>query len=219
MASYFLGLTGASGHPYALRLMEALITTGNDVHVSFSGAGSKVFRHELGLAPTEEGLRGALAGRLEDPASAEALRVFPSEAVEAPASSGTAGIQAVVLCPCSMGSLARVAVGFSSNLVERAADVVLKEGRRLIVVPRESPFSPIHLENMLKLTRLGAVCLPAAPGFYLHRRSVDDLLDHVVAKVLDRLEIRGWSGTRRWEGRLEPPPEEGIGVVPEGGSV
>ena len=80
MASYFLGLTGASGHPYALRLMEALITTGNDVHVSFSGAGSKVFRHELGLAPTEEGLRGALAGRLEDPASAEALRVFPSEA-------------------------------------------------------------------------------------------------------------------------------------------
>ena len=211
MARYFLGLTGASGHPYALRLMEALIATGHEVHVSLTGAGKKVLHHELGLKPTAESLRAAVAERIEDPAALERLRVFATDAVEAPASSGTAGIQAVILCPCSMGSMARVAVGFSSNLVERAADVALKEGRRLIVVPRESPFSPIHLENMLKLTRLGAVCLPAAPGFYHHPQSVDDLLDHVVAKILDRLEVTGWSGTRRWSGKLEPPPESGIG--------
>jgi 4-hydroxy-3-polyprenylbenzoate decarboxylase len=107
-----------------------------------------------------------------------------------------------------MGTLARVAGGLSSNLVERAADVALKEGRPLILVPRETPLSQIHLENMLKLARVGAICLPAAPGFYNHPRSIEDLVDHVVGKVLDRLGIRAvWSGTKRWSGKLAPPAE------------
>ena len=218
MASYFVGLTGASGHPYALRLLEALVATGNRAHVSITKAGRKVLFHELGLEPTEEALRRAVAERLgEDPG--ERLRLFPEDAVEAPASSGTSGIEAVCLCPCSMGTLARVAHGFSSNLVERAADVALKEDRPLILVPREAPLSAIHLENLLKLARLGAACLPAAPGFYHHPRSIDDLLDHVVAKVLDRLGLRArWEGSKRWTGQLEPPPEEGT-VRLEGGEA
>ena len=107
-----------------------------------------------------------------------------------------------------MGTLARVAAGFSSNLVERAADVALKEGRTLIVVPRETPLSELHLENMLKLARLGAVVLPAAPGFYHHPRTIDDLVDHVVGKILDRLGLEHAVGAR-WSGRLDPPDEPG----------
>ena len=142
-----------------------------------------------------------------------AVRVYPHDAVEAPASSGTALIAAAVLCPCSMGTLARVAAGFSSNLVERAADVALKEGRKLILVPRETPLSALHLENLLKLARLGAVILPAAPGFYHHPRSVDDLVQHVTGKILDRLGIAHERGARG-RGELEPPGEPGIEPLP-----
>jgi 4-hydroxy-3-polyprenylbenzoate decarboxylase len=106
-----------------------------------------------------------------------------------------------------MGTVARVAAGFSSNLVERAADVALKEGRPLIVVPREAPLSVLHLENLLKLARLGSVILPAAPGFYHHPRSIDDLVEHIVGKVLDRLGVEG--ARTRWGGELEPPSEAG----------
>ncbi|MAB78945.1 MAG: aromatic acid decarboxylase [Planctomycetes bacterium] len=207
MARYFMGITGASGHPYSLRLLEALIATGNQVDLSITAAGCKVLLHEVGLVPTEEALLGALRERL-GALDENVLRLFPEEAVEAPACSGTAGLEAVVICPCSMGTLARVAGGLSSNLVERAADVALKEGRPLILVPRETPLSQIHLENMLKLARVGAICLPAAPGFYHHPRSIEDLVDHVVGKVLDRLGIRAvWSGAKRWSGRLTPPAE------------
>ena len=107
-----------------------------------------------------------------------------------------------------MGTLARVAAGFSSNLVERAADVALKERRPLVVVPRETPLSALHLENLLKLARLGASVLPAAPGFYHHPRSVADLVDHVVGKILDSLGVAHELG-KRWSGELEPVPEAG----------
>ena len=117
------------------------------------------------------------------------LIVHDQAAVEAAPSSGSAGIEAVVLLPCSMGSLARVAHGFSSNLVERSADVALKEGRRLVVVPRETPLSVIHLQNMLELARAGAVVLPAMPGFYHRPQRVEDLVDFVVGKVLDSLGV------------------------------
>ena len=173
--------------------------------------------HELGIEADPSGQ--TLARNLEawvGPAAAPHVRVFPNAAVEAPPSSGTAGIHAVVLCPCSMGTLARVSVGFSSNLVERAADVALKEGRKLVLVPRETPLSEIHLENMLRLARMGAVILPAAPGFYHHPRSIDDLLDHVVSKILDRLGIDR-KGAVRWDGKLEPPPEPGL-ESPGGGA-
>jgi 4-hydroxy-3-polyprenylbenzoate decarboxylase len=204
----FVGITGASGHAYAEGLLRALLAAGLGVDLCVTASGVKVLRHELGLdASSPEALRRSLAARF-GPTGGE-VRVFAPEEVEAPASSGTALTSAVVLCPCSMGTLARVAAGFSSNLVERAADVALKEGRRLILVPRETPLSALHLENMLKLARLGAVILPAAPGFYHHPRSVDDLVQHVTGKILDRLGV-AHGGAERWRGELEPPPEPGI---------
>src|SRR5204863_1005772 len=127
---------------------------------------------------------------------ARSLRAYPSDAIDAPPSSGTALTGGVLVCPCSMGTLARISVGFSSNLVERAADVALKEGRKLILVPRETPLSPVHLENMLRLSRLGAVILPAMPGFYHRPKEIGDLVHHVVGKVLDRLGVEHAVGAR-----------------------
>ena len=211
MKRVFVGITGASGHAYATRLIQALVAASVEVDLSLTPAGAKVMRHELGIAAGSSG--EALERHAQDwlgADTAEHVRVFASQAVEAPPSSGTALTGGVVLCPCSMGTLARVAVGFSSNLVERAADVALKEGRRLVIVARETPLSEIHLENMLRLARMGAVILPAAPGFYHHPTRIEDLLDHVVGKVLDRLGIER-QGAVRWDGKLEPPCEPGIG--------
>lgn len=205
MQRYFVGITGASGHPYAEALVRALVATGAGVDLCVTASGAKVLRHELGVRA--ESFPDGLAPWLGD-ATARAVRVFAPEAVEAPASSGTALTRAVILCPCSMGTLARVAAGFSSNLVERAADVALKEGRTLVVVPRETPLSVLHLENMLRLARLGAIVMPAAPGFYHHPRRVEDLVQHVVGKILDRLGLEHQRGAR-WSGALEPPPEPG----------
>ena len=205
---YFVGITGASGHAYAEGLVRALVAAGAGVDLCVTSSGAKVLRHELGV---EAGSPGALADALPAWLGAEAaaaVRLYPPDAIEAPASSGTALLRGVLLCPCSMGTLARVAAGFSSNLVERAADVALKEGRTLLVVPRETPLSVLHLENMLRLARLGAIVLPAAPGFYHHPRSVDDLVQHVVGKILDRLGLAHARGAR-WQGELEPPPEPG----------
>jgi 4-hydroxy-3-polyprenylbenzoate decarboxylase len=202
---YFVGITGASGHPYALALVRALLAADFGVDLCVTASGAKVLRHELGIEAGR--LLEELGARL-GPASA-AVRVFPPEAVEAPAASGTALVRGTILCPCSMGTLARVAAGFSSNLVERAADVALKEGRTLVLVPRETPLSAIHLENMLKLARLGAIVLPAAPGFYHHPRTLEDLVGHVVGKILDRLGIAR-PDALRWTGELEPPGEAGI---------
>ena len=208
---FFVGLTGASGHVYAERLVRALVHAGQGVDLSITAAGCKVLRHELGVdaGAAGERLAEALPGWL-GPEVAREVRAFAADRVEAPPSSGTALNGGAILCPCSMGTLARVSVGFSSNLVERAADVALKEGRRLVLVPRETPLSAIHLENMLRLARLGAVILPAAPGFYHRPRTVEELVDHVVGKVLDRLGVEHGVGAR-WGGTGgdEPPPEEG----------
>ncbi len=117
------------------------------------------------------------------------LRVFGREEWFAPVASGSNPADAMVVCPCTMGTLAAIAQGLSDNLIERAADVMLKEGRKLVLVPRETPFSAIHLENMLKLARLGAVILPANPGFYHQPETVGDLVDYVVARVLDQVGV------------------------------
>lgn len=210
MQRYFVGITGASGHPYALALVRALLAADFGVDLCVTASGAKVLRHELGIDAAR--LAEELGARF-GPTTA-AVRVFPPEAVEAPAASGTALVRGTILCPCSMGTLARVAAGFSSNLVERAADVALKEGRTLVLVPRETPLSAIHLENMLKLARLGAIVLPAAPGFYHHPRTLDDLVGFVVGKILDRLGIAR-PDAQRWAGELEPPGEAGI--EPAGG--
>ena len=217
MTRYFVGITGASGHAYAEGLLRALVAADCDVDVAVTPAGAKVLRHELGVEAGRGGehLESALEAWLGT-ATAARLRAFPCDAVEAPPSSGTALTGAVILCPCSMGTLARVAAGFSSNLVERAADVALKEGRRLIVVPRETPLSEIHLENLLRLARLGAIVLPAMPGFYHRPRSLEDLVAHVVGKVLDRLGIAHTLGAR-WAGGLdasEAPDEPGTQPPP-----
>jgi 4-hydroxy-3-polyprenylbenzoate decarboxylase len=211
---YFVGITGASGHPYAEALVRALVASGHGVDLCVTDAGAKVLRHELGVdvGPRAARLAEALPGWL-GPEVARAVRVFASDAIEAPASSGTALVRGAILCPCSMGTLARVAAGFSSNLVERAADVALKEGRTLLIVPREAPLSEIHLENLLRLARMGAIVLPAAPGFYHHPRTVADLVQHVVGKILDRLGIAR-PDAKRWTGELEPPREPGVEQPP-----
>lgn len=205
---FFVGLTGASGHRYAEVLLRALVQCGAEVDLSITEAGCKVLRHELGV---DAGVRGellgdALAGWLGEEVAAS-IRCYESSAVEAPASSGTSGTGAVILCPCSMGTLSRVSIGFSSNLVERAADVALKEKRKLILVPRETPLSEIHLENMLRLARMGAVILPAMPGFYHAPSSIDDLVEHVVGKLLDTLGLDHELGAR-WKG-MNSPVEDG----------
>lgn len=212
----FVGLTGASGHPYAEALVRALVRAGHDVDLAATSAGLMVLRHELGVDGGERGERlpDALAGWL-GPEVAASVRAYPSDAVGAPAASGTSLTGGAILAPCSMGTLARVALGFSSNLVERAADVALKEGRRLVLLPREAPLSAIHLENMLRLARLGAVILPCAPGFYHHPRTIDDLVAHVVGKALDRLGIEHGVGAR-WKGLEEPPVETGLGSPASG---
>jgi 4-hydroxy-3-polyprenylbenzoate decarboxylase len=210
MTRYFLGITGASGHAYAEALLRALVAAGHEVDVSLTEAGAKVMRHELAVEP---GPRGEHLHQVVEQwlgrAAARSVRAFPSDAIEAPPSSGTALTGGVLVCPCSMGTLARISVGFSSNLVERAADVALKEGRKLILVPRETPLSPVHLENMLRLSRLGAVILPAMPGFYHRPKKIEDLVHHVVGKVLDRLGVEHAVGAR-WEGPDRPPEDEGI---------
>lgn len=214
MKRAFVGITGASGHAYAAALIPALVRAGVEVDVSITDAGCKVLRHELGVEAGlhGEGLAAALPGWLGAEVAGH-VRAFDSAAVEAPPSSGTALTSGVILCPCSMGTLARVSVGFSSNLVERAADVALKEGRTLILVPREAPLSAIHLENMLRLARLGAVILPASPGFYHRPKTVEDLVHHVVGKVLDRLGLAHGVGAR-WKGLTPAAEDPGTGAAP-----
>ena len=208
---YFVGLTGASGHAYAEALVRALVRAGHGVDLSITAAGCKVLRHELGVEAGREGeLLEAGLVRWLGADVARSVRVFRSDAVEAPPSSGTALTGGVILCPCSMGTLARVAAGFSSNLVERAADVALKERRVLVLVPRETPVSSIHLENMLRLSQLGALLLPASPGFYHRPQSIDDLVAHVVGKVLDALGVEHSTGAR-WQGLPQEDPGTGSG--------
>lgn len=182
--------------------------------LSITDAGCKVLRHELGVEAglRGEALKGSLSGWLKGKGTTDdeldRVRVFQSDAIEAPAASGTSLTGGVIIAPCSMGTLARVTAGFSSNLVERAADVALKEGRRLVLMPREAPLSEIHLENMLRAARLGAILLPCMPGFYHRPKTIDDLVVHVVGKVLDRLGIEQSVGAR-WKGLDEPVGDQG----------
>jgi 4-hydroxy-3-polyprenylbenzoate decarboxylase len=200
--------SGGSGIAYGLRLVEVLLESGCEVHLCATGAALRVLVHEGGCDIDLE--RPALASLFPEPLRGR-LRVHALDAVEAAPSSGSAGIRATIIAPCSMGTLARIAHGFSSNLVERAGDVALKEGRPLVVVPRETPLSAIHLENMLTLARLGAIVLPAMPGFYHRPQTVQELVDFLVGKILDRLRV-DHALVRRWrtpEVRGTSPWDEG----------
>ena len=179
-----VAITGASGAPYAVRLLQALVERGQRVSLIVSDHGVRLLQTETDV-PSVDALREYVGAARWD----AVVRVYDDRDRGAAPASGSALSAGMVICPCSMGTISAVAVGASRSLVERAADVTLKERRRLVLVPRESPYSAIHLENMLSLTRAGAVILPASPGFYHRPRTIDDLVDFVVARVLDQLGV------------------------------
>ncbi|MFQ5581342.1 MAG: flavin prenyltransferase UbiX [Mariprofundaceae bacterium] len=192
-----VAITGASGAAYGLRLMQRITQADLHQHVLISRAARVVMRQELGieLPDQPEKIRKLLAAHLNVPE--DALTCYGLEDWFSPAASGSAGIRRMVVIPCSMGTMARIASGASDNLIERAADVMLKERGRLILVPREMPLSSIHLENMLKLSNMGTHMLPAMPGFYHRPQRIEELVDFVVDRVLDHLDVISGE-VRRW---------------------
>jgi len=198
-----LAMTGASGAQYGLRLLECLLSAGRTVYLMISAPGQVVIGMETDLRlpgrPAE--MQRALSERYA--AAPGQLSVFGREEWTAPVASGSSAPGAMVICPCTTGTLSAVANGASNNLIERAADVMLKEGRKLVIVPRETPLSAIHLENMLRLARMGVSILPANPGFYHNPTGIDDLVDFVVARILDQLDV-AHAITQRWGDPGEP---------------
>ncbi len=179
-----VGITGASGAPYAVRLLQLLVEARQPVALIVSAHGYRLLETEADLG-TPAALREAVGARGWD----ACVTVYDDGDRGGRPASGSVTTRGMVVCPCSMGTLAAIAAGTSRSLIERAADVTLKEGRRLILVPRETPLSQVHLQNMLRVARAGAVVLPAAPGFYHRPTTVGALVDFVVARVLDQLGI------------------------------
>jgi 4-hydroxy-3-polyprenylbenzoate decarboxylase len=188
--SITLALTGASGMPYGIRLLEMLLKEGKQVYLLYSKVAQIVAQQEMNLTLPSSTREAEAFFKQQYHVPEGQLRVFGREEWFAPVASGSNPADAMVICPCTMGTLAAIAAGMSQNLIERAADVALKENRQLIIVPRETPFSVIHLENMLRLTRSGAVILPANPGFYHHPQTIQEMVDFVVARILDHLGIQ-----------------------------
>lgn len=197
MNDLVLAITGASGSAYAVRLLEVLIAAGRNVHLVISPAGQQVVGHELGLKvePGDFSVQQLLPAISLSEVSRVQLHDYRD--FSAGIASGSFQTGGMVICPCSMGTLAAVSQGLSQNLIHRAADVHLKERRKLIVVPRETPLGSIQLSNMKTLADAGAVILPAMPGFYNQPASIDDLIDFVVARICDQLEVPQ-DLTRRW---------------------
>lgn len=184
-----LAMTGASGAQYGLRLLDCLVQEDREVHFLISKAAQLVVATETDVTlPSKPQAMQAFLSEYTAAAPGQ-IRVYGKEDWMAPVASGSGAPSAMVVVPCSTGTLSAIATGACNNLIERAADVALKERRQLILVPREAPFSSIHLENMLKLSNMGAVILPAAPGFYHQPQTVDDLIDFVVARILNQLGI------------------------------
>lgn len=197
-----MAVTGASGAPYALRLLSELVRLERPVWLIISSHGLRLLRTETGIADLSS-LRELVGATGWD----RAVTVFDDGDRGARPASGSARSAGMIVCPCSMGTLAAIALGMSRSLIERAADVTLKERRKLVLVPRETPLSRVHLENMLRVTDAGATVLPAAPGFYHGPRGVDDLVGFVVARILDQLGVdnevapRWGEGARQVEGK------------------
>jgi len=188
LESVIVAITGASGAAYGLRLIQRLAKKHIFQHILLSDAARVVLKQEADLSlPDTAMLTGVLADHLNIPA--KHMRCYALDDWFSPAASGSAGIKKMVVIPCSMGTLARIANGASDNLIERAADVMMKERRQLILVPRETPLSSIHLENMLKLSRMGVHMIPAMPGFYHQPQTLDEIIDFLVDRVLDHLDI------------------------------
>lgn len=190
-----VGITGASGAPYAVRLLQALTAAHRRVSLIVSKYGMRLLATEAGIESMDS-LRDAVG----IDAWASYVEVFSNDDRGAAPASGSSRTAGMIVCPCSMGTLSAISVGASRSLIERAADVTLKEQRKLILVPRETPLSAIHLGNMLRLARAGAVVMPASPGFYHRPSQISDLIDFVVARILDQVGVEQ-SLVKRWEGR------------------
>lgn len=183
-APFVLAFTGASGAPYGVRLLQQVVAARRSVSLIVSAHGLRLLNTETDIHDVE-GLRAAVGGVAWD----AFVTVYDDADRGAAPASGSARSSGMVICPCSMGTLASIAAGTSRSLVERAADVTLKERRPLVLVPRETPLSAIHLENMLRITRAGGVVLPASPGFYHRPSTISELVDFVVGRVLDQLGV------------------------------
>ena len=193
-----VAITGASGAPYAVKLLEALLRARRRMWLIVSEHGWRLLSTESDIADVE-----ALKARVGSRGWDEQVTLFDDGDRGASPASGSAKSSGMVVCPCSMGTLSAIAAGSSRSLIERAADVALKERRKLVLVPRETPLSAVHLQNMLRVTRAGAVVLPAAPGFYHRPASVEDLVSFVVARVLDQLDVEH-DLARRWSSGARP---------------
>lgn len=208
MRPIVLAMTGASGAPYAVRLLDVLLGLGHEVHLTISPSAVQVFERELGLQidlkkfdldkllPREPANEAPWRGRFAE-SYPGTCHYHHYQDFMAGIASGSFRTRGMVICPCSMGTLGTIANGGSTNLIHRAADVHLKERRKILFVARETPLSLIHLENMLRITQAGGIVLPAMPGYYHKPRSIFDLIDFVVARICDQLEIE-WSAVSRW---------------------
>jgi len=201
MANYVVGISGGSGAPYTRRVIEGLVEAGHDAKIVVTDAGRRVFEIELGIALTGDPTADTqiLTDNLDLGSGSGSIELFDQRNVAATIASGSYECAGMVVVPCSMGTLARIATGISSNLLERAADAALKERRKLILVPRETPLSLIHLRNMTAVTEAGAIVMPAMPGFYHLPKSVDDLVDMIAGRVLDGLGVDS-NLLKRWQG-------------------
>lgn len=198
---FVVAMTGASGAVYGLRLVGELLRAGARVSLILTEAGRQVLQHETGLDWAEEA--NERQSQVQEHFSSIAVDCLAMNDFFSGVASGSAAADAMVVIPCSMGTVGRIAAGLSGNLLERAADVMLKERRPLLLVPRETPFNTLHLENLLRLSRAGAVVIPAMPGFYHGPQTIDDLVDFLVGKVLDQLQVEHML-FKRW-GEKEGP--------------
>ncbi len=204
MGTYAIGITGASGAPYARTILSELLQTGHRVFAVMSHSGRKVLDVECGISLTgnTEADLDPMLEWIGSPNAGDRLTLLHHEDVAAPIASGSYPTNGMAVVPCSGGTLGRIANGISGGLIERAADVCLKERRRLVLVPRETPLSLIHLRNMTAAAEAGAVVLPASPGFYHSPRTVQDLVDTVAGRVLHHLGVES-PLLRQWQGRQQ----------------
>ncbi len=185
---YIVAITGASGSAYGIRLVQALAEAGHETELIISEAGRLVIHEETGTS-LKSYTDPAELSRIFGPEAARRVRAHSPKDFTAPVASGSYPVAGMIIVPCSMGTLGAIASGVSNNLIHRAADCVLKEGRRLVVVPRETPLNAIHLENMLKLCRAGARMVPAMPAFYSGAKNLNEMVDFMTGKILDQIEI------------------------------
>lgn len=204
---FTLAITGASGAIYGLRVARELLRAGDRVSMLISAAGFAVLKEECGLDWAGAGAGVVDLLRSHFRYQGEGLNFYGEQELLSPIASGSSAPDAMIVAPCSMGTLSRISSGNSGNLLERAADVMLKEGRPLVLAPRETPLNAIHLEHMLKLARLGVRIVPAMPAFYQHPESMDDLIDFVVGKILDSVGVEN-SLFRRWGTTITQDPHQ-----------